>query len=272
MWLDKKSSTGPPPKKYLDRKFIYSVQHFNPDFQHKLWNRAMIDELIDNNQCLHKYRHFYYHELRKHIEKCDFARYMVLYVFGGVYLDLDMEALRSFNSLIHNRNFVCIKDWHDYGLYTKGYPHIFNGFMGCSPKHYYMEHLLDAIMYRYKAGRNVFETTGPVTLGTLAVKLDLLTPDNNEYGGFSDKNHPEFFVNPCLIMANSLCHSIDCSQFNPYVTGHWTEGTNWIFEWENLKEVCPQTVERFHKELLTFLLLIIIALAIWNFMLRRKRN
>jgi mannosyltransferase OCH1-like enzyme len=74
---------GPVPKNLADCKQTWIQQ--NPDWSYKLWNREDIEDL------LHGYPKWQtaFHRLDHWVEQCDFARYVIVYHYGGVYADLD---------------------------------------------------------------------------------------------------------------------------------------------------------------------------------------
>jgi inositol phosphorylceramide mannosyltransferase catalytic subunit len=63
----------------------------HPDWEFMLWT----DENLPLLQCAHKY-----HESRNYAQRSDILRFEVLYRYGGVYLDTDMECLQPLDGLI----------------------------------------------------------------------------------------------------------------------------------------------------------------------------
>ena len=52
---------------------------------YKLWNNKEVEELIDTYANLK-----YYYDVKQPIMKCDIARFIIIYQFGGLYVDLDV--------------------------------------------------------------------------------------------------------------------------------------------------------------------------------------
>ena len=75
-----------------------SWQKHHPVWQHKLWDRAAITALVNSEP----YQWFAptFHALPANIQRVDAARYIILHAEGGVYADVDIEALRSFDEVI----------------------------------------------------------------------------------------------------------------------------------------------------------------------------
>jgi mannosyltransferase OCH1-like enzyme len=74
-----------------------SVQEMNPTFTYKLFNHAEMEMIVRQYMpsYLHQYLAFTYD-----IERCDAFRYIYLYLFGGIYLDLDYHANLSFDTIL----------------------------------------------------------------------------------------------------------------------------------------------------------------------------
>ncbi len=90
----------PVPEKYL--RYQESVQTRNPDFQYHLWTDDKVRDLNLINQDL-------YDNAEQIVDKADLLRYELLYKFGGVYIDLDIECLRPLRPLHRDLNFyTCI--------------------------------------------------------------------------------------------------------------------------------------------------------------------
>lgn len=83
MWLDKFVRNNTEyPEKYRNLGYPKSWTDLNPDYEYTLWNWDKVHELFESPE-LARWRDFYYKRLEHHIEKCDFARYAILYKHGG---------------------------------------------------------------------------------------------------------------------------------------------------------------------------------------------
>lgn len=69
----------------------------NPDYEYVLWDDADNRRFVVEN-----FRWFLptYDSYDKEIKRADAIRYMFLYVYGGIYADLDFECLKPFDSLL----------------------------------------------------------------------------------------------------------------------------------------------------------------------------
>lgn len=88
---------NPLPKSAI--KCIESWKQFFPDYQIKEWNE-------DNfNVNITPYTREAY-EKKKYAFVSDYARYWILYNYGGLYFDTDVEILKSFDSIIEKGPFM----------------------------------------------------------------------------------------------------------------------------------------------------------------------
>lgn len=227
IWLDSKDDHAGPPSKYLVPDFCPSFKTHNPEFQYRLWTMADVKELLDRPD-LSRCREFF-HSLRLHIERCDFSRYIILWLFGGVYVDLDFRALRPLDNLLKDRDFVWTFDTinNNFGWWScvksfvldNNTTSIFNGFLACSPRHPVMAELIEYIIDKYPSkSAKVHQTTGPASLGRFAMEK-----------GFTQDKRPDLYVNPYLIlpMRFNLLQNKQPLPEEPYVVTRWIEGTDW---------------------------------------------
>ena len=91
MWLDKNDKDLNKPPKQNYHKNIEDVQRLNEDYEYMWWNNSAVLEVF-NHPKLTGYMDFYLN-LAPHICKCDFARYAIMYRYGGFYFDLDFKFM-----------------------------------------------------------------------------------------------------------------------------------------------------------------------------------
>jgi len=74
----------------------------NPEYTHRLWTDNDIDDLFDEFSVLKSI----YNEESTYNGKSDIMRYIILYKYGGIYIDADAIWVnnKSFDSLIDNTN------------------------------------------------------------------------------------------------------------------------------------------------------------------------
>jgi len=125
---------------------ISTVREKNPDYRYYLWDDNSIEDLVFlNKQLLQRTTNLG--------QKSDIIRYAVLKQFGGVYLDTDFIAVKSFDSLLHLDFFT--------GIAYDAYPTMFNGLIGCTRDHKFLEQLNNIQEIQTGSGTAVIDSTGP---------------------------------------------------------------------------------------------------------------
>jgi len=76
------------------------IQKYHEDWEYRLWTDFDIDNFIEN-VVKSEMPHFYhiYNQLPLKIMKIDFVRYLWMYFFGGIYLDLDIVCFTNLHSI-----------------------------------------------------------------------------------------------------------------------------------------------------------------------------
>lgn len=88
----------------LALKCIESWKRFCPDYEILLWN----EKNFDVNICSYT-RHAY--KLKKYAFVSDYARFWILYNYGGVYFDTDVELIKGLDNILIEGSFMgCEKD------------------------------------------------------------------------------------------------------------------------------------------------------------------
>tara|TARA_R110000744_G_scaffold157723_1_gene273671 strand:+ start:132 stop:884 length:753 start_codon:yes stop_codon:yes gene_type:complete len=107
-------------KKRPESKNFRSIEEFRAGFdktnqycelnkiQHKLWTEQQIDQLIEYEfpDLMELWNSFRYK-----IQKVDLAKFLILYIHGGIYLDLDCHPIRDINHLFDEPYFFT--RWND---------------------------------------------------------------------------------------------------------------------------------------------------------------
>jgi mannosyltransferase OCH1-like enzyme len=144
---------------------VNKVKELNPEYKYELW---------DDNDCRQfLLEHFginyanAFDAILPGAFKCDFWRYCVLYIYGGIYMDIDMLPLVPFKEMIKdNDKFVSIVDYKH-----KFTPDccIYQAFIASVPKHpilyYSITMTFSNIVSRRLEMTDRFSITGPVVVG-----------------------------------------------------------------------------------------------------------
>lgn len=152
-----------PPnlKAYAD-----SCKKQNLDYEYRLWTDDDLRRLIANDypQYLVAFDSF-----AKNIERVDFARYAMMHSIGGVYADLDIQCLKTFDPLVALNKPVLGSEpkEHRDELYERRRYVICNALLISPPGHPLWIQIMDFIVQHYKPGVNPVVNTGPMALTLL---------------------------------------------------------------------------------------------------------
>jgi hypothetical protein len=268
IWLGKQDDNALPPKKYQCAKYLDSVVEMNPEYTRRIWSMADIKELFRTRPELRRWKHFFFNGLHVHIEKCDFIRYILMWLYGGVYLDMDFRCHKGFDCILKGRSFAWVVDWIHCNTLTLGAFNgqfaIFNGFLASAPNQPIWPKLCDFIMSRYDTQPSglVMNTTGPLALGAFC----------NVYNLADEHKLPQMYINRCYIIGEGFMvskHELaknPCTNIAPIVSTEWIDGSGW--EYDAAPMYVSFYVQRKHVVILFLMLCIVIFLAI----LLRKRG
>lgn len=256
MWLDKHvDNNKQAPEKYMTKEYVLSVKEKNPDYTYVFWNMAMVKELFELPE-LQRWKDFFFNTLTQHIEKCDFARYAIKYIYTGIYLDLDFTCHRSFDCVIENRSMALVEDFSMFPLYNNETP-IFNGFLASCEGHEFWPRLMDFIVYCYpESDGTVFQSTGPIRIGKLAKSLGIFD---------QPKLYDHYFIDRCYIIPGGMfVKKGKCSNIQPVTSTKWTEGTGWYTN--NFGSFTKQLVHEWHVVIICILCLILMFVILKRFL------
>ena len=94
---------GKKEKPEIFKKCLESWKKYCPDYEIKEWNEENFDVNV-NNYTSQAY------EKGKYAFVSDYARFEVLYNYGGVYVDIDVEFLKNIDSLLDENVFMGFED------------------------------------------------------------------------------------------------------------------------------------------------------------------
>lgn len=148
----------PAKMKALREKWL----QYTPDYEHPLYD----DNDLRNVIVTHFPQYLkHYDDFTQNIERVDFARPALLYVYGGVYADLDTEPLKPIDDWVQKNTIVLGREplEHARRLYNREVV-LCNAFMISPPKQQvwldYMQYIIDHYEPYYKPVDN----TGPMAL------------------------------------------------------------------------------------------------------------
>ena len=93
---------GGNPKPDDVKRYLASWKNCCPDYEIREWNESNFD-VNENDYCRDAYA------AKKWAFVADYARVKVLHEYGGIYLDTDVEVIKSFDDLLHYGAFLCFE-------------------------------------------------------------------------------------------------------------------------------------------------------------------
>jgi mannosyltransferase OCH1-like enzyme len=223
-----------------------SWKNKHPDYRIIVWDEHSIYDLIHNtkNEIIINL----YFSYGKMIQKIDFAKYVILYIFGGIYIDMDVNCLNSLDNILLNNSYECILSKMPYNTvqrylltcigYSLSDDLINNGIMMTIPKHelflfiiqeaieqknHYIQHI-SSMMY-------IFISTGPLCLSNAYKKYKNNIDNINNTYNIDTKIHilDNTYFEACDI------HNVkkDCIPPKHAIGSHIYEGS-WVTGSENI--------------------------------------
>ncbi|MBR2215110.1 MAG: glycosyl transferase [Selenomonadaceae bacterium] len=207
------------------KRYIATWRGLCPDYEIIEWNEQNFD-VTQNIYCREAY------EAKKWAFVSDYARLKVLYDHGGIYMDTDVEVVKSFNDLLDLNGFMCFES-------KKG---VSVGTLGASENNPLLKEFLQAY-----AGKHF-----PIVdhKGTLLTNLQLITPVLvNSYGlkldGKRQTLNNDIIVFPMevFIAKSYFTGWIECNE-NTYAIHHYAE--SWVSEEDRQYHRNLQSLVRAH--------------------------
>lgn len=111
IWFDFENSNATLSKENLEIIHATQKQALDDDVEYKMWHLSDAIQFIETH---YPYlTHFFKTNMRFNIVKCDFFRYLLIYHFGGVYLDLDFALVQPIAHFLrlHNYTIILSEEW-----------------------------------------------------------------------------------------------------------------------------------------------------------------
>ena len=207
IWIDKNDifNNAILPERY--NKYISVWKEYNDDFTHKIWSGKQILELI--KQYFPQYVDFYI-GLTPFIKKCDFARFVIVYVFGGFYADIDFYCKRNISYLTEGGQNYFIREPKEH--YIEEQELLCNGFFGACKNDDFVLGWIDNMVENFDV-KDVLRHTGPIAFD----KYSKITKNRFLIGNTCD----------ILSVLSSFSFSSECDNYNYDISTLWFDGTDW---------------------------------------------
>jgi mannosyltransferase OCH1-like enzyme len=238
IWIDFSNELNSNPKipdKYINN--INRTKDLNPDFTIKIWNGFDCDQLIKK---FFPNKLDLYWSLEKPIMRCDFVRLVILYVYGGIYSDLDRISIRSYNIILQKYleyDFIIGKV--DYF----GMNEFINDLMFAKPKSDFILECINGVKKNYIPIEflNIFYTSGP----------------NYIKGVFNNYNGPNKIIS--IYSEVNSCNTCTCKLTDlQNLVSYTTFDGSW-----NSKISILKSIEFIYCNIYKFIILILIGLIIF---------
>lgn len=208
MWISKNDPYIDVELPNKNIKYIKSWKDNNENFEFMYWSGGKIITLIETY--FPQYLEFY-KNLHPTISKCDFARFIVVAVYGGIYSDIDFMCSKNLSGLLQTETFFIFEP-KEHEKKTKS---LLNGFFATCPNHEFVLGWLYEMSNKHING-HVLENTGPIGLYDYYKKTT---------------NGINICGNMCLIspITNKQQVSDECKnkEFDMYMHTGWNDGSGW---------------------------------------------
>ena len=191
----------------------------NPDYDIKYWSLNDCKKFLKEN-----YPPVYLetlNSLKPYSYKCDFARYCIVYKYGGWYSDWkEVCLIDNLLDTLSTENFIC--------FYDKGSKHVIDNncvmtsFFGRKKNHFILKDCIHSIIKNVNSnfyGDDPVDPTGPCLFGKEIKKHDI-----KKYGYFGDGGY--YYHDILGKIVKHKCN--DCGY-----TQNWVNGNNYIELWKN---------------------------------------
>lgn len=148
-----------------------SWKELHPTWEYKLWTGSMMEIFL-----YEYYSEFapIYFGYKYNVQRWDVIRYLILYKYGGVYVDLDYECIESMDTYLENQSCCFGLDPKEHAQSLKKEYIISNAWMASEPEHPFFKHIIDTIkknddvdICEFDKFDYVLETTGPYLITKL---------------------------------------------------------------------------------------------------------
>ena len=124
--------------------FIRSWQQKHPDWEYWFWTKKDANEFVKAEYPEH---YALYDSYISPIFRADAMRYFVLYKYGGVYADLDMEALKPLDNWTYGYQCILSQECYEHSFVVQELEHtnLLNGFLATRPGHPFFLKLIESL-------------------------------------------------------------------------------------------------------------------------------
>lgn len=169
--------TNMVPMRY--EKWIKTWKALHPTWEHWFWTLDDVRDLVVKHYSDHL---VLYDSYQEPIFRADVMRYFVLHRFGGIYVDLDMEALKPLDNWTFHYNCLVSEECyeHTYVVREQKDANILNGFIACQRGHPFLKLAIDSLgEFARKDFGNPLYATGPFFFNAVLQQYEKLPSTGN---------------------------------------------------------------------------------------------
>ncbi|KAH3723801.1 hypothetical protein DPMN_049595 [Dreissena polymorpha] len=124
-------------------QYMKTFPKWNPSWKYYFWTHRTSIKLLEER---HPELLTFYYKTLVPVQKSDLMRYVVVYEFGGLYVDLDTSCLRSLDIVTTKYSCIVLPEPFEDGIIWENIPYrIPNGVFLCRAKHPFLEQVLRTI-------------------------------------------------------------------------------------------------------------------------------
>lgn len=146
-------------------KMAETWKTLNPEWEYRLWGKEQMINFV--------FQYFpdlmeIYNEFPENVQRWDTVRCLILYIQGGVYVDVDTECLKPIDQLLENKSCCFGEEPPEHAEYFNVDYLIGTAFIAAIPNHPFLKMVIDEIKNYKLVDKNLFhyvmETTGPLMI------------------------------------------------------------------------------------------------------------
>ncbi len=170
-----------------------------------------------------------YDAFTRNLERVDFARYVLMHAYGGIYADLDMECLKPLDPLLAADGPILGTEPSEHAAVYQFERIVCNAILFSPPGHPLWANLLDYIAQKYRPHGNPVYNTGPLALTSCL------------------RDHPQWFADAQILPPPMLYPQVDkrfggkrdgrffhvsweCQIADAYATHHWAHTNDTLLD------------------------------------------
>ncbi|KAH3837719.1 uncharacterized protein LOC127877624 isoform X2 [Dreissena polymorpha] len=197
----------------IPRKLIGWVKSWlknNPGYEYWLWTDESARALIQER---HAWLLDTYDNYPENIRRADALRYVILYEFGGIYADMDVESLKNLDPMLRKYSCFVPQEPYEHPILYGNFEHlVINAVMGCREKHPFMKSLMENLPY-FSHMWNVLDSTGPHFLTNMYKQYTHKHGDTNPMDSNAVYLAPAEYFFPTIDPSKHFWFRIQCSNF-----------------------------------------------------------